>query len=135
MTENEKDRELLRLCDEKDRLEEENRRLFEERRAADKAWREDMTTDIGEMKACVVETNGKMDSFIRKNAEQDKQISEHHVSLYGTPGRPNTGVIARQQSTEEKMTHAAKLYWLVVSLMVTTIGGAVIAAVIYLPKP
>jgi len=127
LTEEEKDHEL-------DRLRSENARLTDERREADKKWRKDISTDVGNMKRGITDINGKMDSFIRKNEEQDRLLQEHHVSLYGAPGQPGTGVVARQQSTEEKVAHASKIYWLVVSLIVTTVGGAVIAAIIYLPK-
>jgi len=127
MTEEEKDCELVRLRSE-------NVRLIDERREADRMWRADISDDVNKMKRGVTEINGKLDAFIGRTEEQARMVAEHHVSLYGAPGQPHTGVVSRQQSLEEKACHASKLYWIIVSFIVTTVGGAVVAAIIYLPK-
>jgi len=127
LTEEEKDHELVRLR-------QENTRLTEERREADRKWREETTENISTLKRGVTDINKKMDSFIRKELEQDKRLDEHHGSLYGTPAAPTSGVVLRASHLEEKAKHASKLYWLVVSFIVTTVCGAILAAIIYLPK-
>ena len=127
MTEEEKDHELKRLRGE-------NERLTSERRHADSQWRADTSAKISGMRKGITGIDKKMDRFIRKSEEQDKRLEEHHASLYGTKDAPDTGVILRTASLEQQAKHAAKIYWLIVSFIVTTVGGAIVAAIIYLPK-